>query len=102
LSSQENTTHKALYDNDDIVIVAELSQVLAPALLVVLGRTDKVAPPRVILEAGIEPVYRKAGQQQGNCKHEPGEPADSADQPGQYGMRKRRFSGKKGNSPLVR
>jgi hypothetical protein len=69
----------ALHDHDDVLIIAELANVLLPPLLVVFIRVDEIVTPGVIFEAGIECARGNRGQEERGCEHQAGVAAHTAD-----------------------
>src|SRR6266849_3447913 len=74
---------RTLHDHDHIFVVAELGQVLPPALLVVFVRIDQVAALRTVFEKMVERVSGNGGEECGqgenqlritaDCGHETGQ-----------------------------
>src|SRR5262249_5232494 len=80
----------ALDDDHNIVVVAELGQVFAPAAVVILVGTDEIVALRAVLEEGGEGGHGGGGQDQGDDQNRAWETADSADESGQKTGNERR------------
>src|SRR5205085_894442 len=73
----------ALDDHDDVVVVAELGEVLLPALLVVLARANEVAALGVVFESGGGGVGGQRAEEEAGGQDEPGVATDDPQQAGQ-------------------
>ena len=63
-------TIRALDDDDDVFVLAKLSEVIAPALLIFLVRADKILALRFVLESRGGGPDRGAGDRQRQQQHD--------------------------------